>query len=111
MLTVVALLLFPAILAMSMYRLYQFPRDMFAGRKWLNPKRRLVSAAACAVTYGALAAYTAHLLYVLARVFAFPPRAIDELFDAAFTLAGYPFVYLAYEWFNFYAAHPRPRRG
>jgi hypothetical protein len=110
MLTLVLLLFLPAVLALSLYRLVQLPRDLIAGRKWLNPKRRATSACASLLVYGALGAYTACVLAALAGLILRVPRGLDAILSAASLLAGYPFIYLAYGWVCHYAFDPRPKR-
>lgn len=109
MITVVALLFMPAVFAMSLFRLYQLPRDLLAGTRWLHPRHRLAAGLAAAATYLALAAYTAALMYTLARVIAAPPRTVEQALRTASVVVGYPLVYLAYEWICFYAIGPRSR--
>jgi hypothetical protein len=108
-LTLVALLFFPAVLAMSLYRMVQLPRDMAKGRKWLNPKHRLAAALSAGTAYAALLACTVQLLFTLAAAVMRPPQSIAEWLSAASVLIGYAFVYLAYEWTYHYALDPRPR--
>jgi len=43
MITVVAILFFPFVLAMSAFRLYQLPRDIVARRKWFNRSHLVVA--------------------------------------------------------------------
>ena len=69
MLTLVAILFLPAVFVMSIYRLYQLPRDVLAGSKWLNSEHRLVYALASASTYLALGACTTYLAYAIVAYF------------------------------------------
>ena len=109
MITAVALLFFPAILAMSLYRIYQLPRDLLCGTRWLNPQHKVVAALASGASYLALGAYTSLLLYTLVGVVASPPQTVNEVLATAPVVVGYPLVYLAYEWVCFYAVAPRSR--
>jgi hypothetical protein len=109
MITAVALLFFPAIFGMSLFRLYQLPRALLAGSKWLHPGHRVLAGLSSGTTYLALATYTALVLYTLAAAVASPPETLSELLAAASVVAGYPFVYVAYEWVYFYAIGPRQR--
>jgi hypothetical protein len=109
MITVVALLFFPFVLAMSVYRLYQLPRDILAGRKWFNRGHRAVAVLASSTTYVTLGLYTATLLVTLVGLLSRLPETIGEAIAAASMLIGYPFVYLVYEWVYHYALDPRPR--
>ncbi|MBI5258078.1 MAG: hypothetical protein HY855_16365 [Burkholderiales bacterium] len=109
MFTVVALLFFPVVLAVSLWRLYQLPRDLLARTRWLNPRHRLAASMASGVIYLALAAYTALLLFTLAKALASPPRTLAEALQTASMVAGYPLVYLAYEWVCYYAILPRSK--
>ena len=109
MITLVALLFFPIILAMSLYRLFQLPRDILARKKWLNPNHSVVAALAASATYIALSLYTVTILVGLVGVLIRVPNTIGEIFAAASVLVGYPLVYLIYEWVYHYALDPRPK--
>ena len=108
MITVVALLFFPFVLAMSVYRLYQLPRDLWAGRKWFNRGHRALAVLASSTTYLTLGLYTAALLVTLVGMLSRLPETIGEAISAASILIGYPLVYLVYEWVCHYALDPRP---
>lgn len=108
MLTIVALLFFPFILALSLYRLFQLPRDLLAGRKWLNRSHPLAAAIASAATYLALAGWTGMVPFSLAQVAFRSPQTFAELAARATVVIGYPFVYLLYAWTYHYALDPRP---
>lgn len=110
MITFVAILFLPAVFAMASYRLYQLPRDVLAGTKWLNSKNRLVYGLASVSTYLTLGAYTVYLVYAIVTVVAAWPVSFTELLSTASVVLGFPFVYLAYEWVYFYAIAPRPVR-
>lgn len=109
MLTAVMLLLLPAVLGLSMMRLVRLPRDLWAGRAMISPRRRPLCALAFGVLYCALAIYTMLVLCALARALWTPPRTIHELFAAAFVAVAYPLVYLAFEWVLYYSVKPVPR--
>jgi len=106
MLTAVLLLMLPAVLGMSVMRLVTLPRDLWAGRARINPRRRLLCALAFSVLYCALAAYTMLVLNALARALWTPPRTVDDFFAAAFVAVAYPLVYLAFEWVLYYSVKP-----
>ena len=108
MITVVALLFFPFVLAMSVYRLYQLPRDILAGRKWFNRGHRAVAVLASSTTYVSLGFYTATILVTLVGMINRLPETIGEAISAASIFIGYPLVYLVYEWVYHYALDPRP---
>jgi len=108
--TVVALLFFPAILAMSLYRLFQVPRDILGRKKWFNPNHRVLAMLAACTTYIALGIYTVTILVGLVGVLIRVPKTIGEILSAASVLVGYPFIYLIYEWVYHYALDPRPTR-
>ena len=108
MITVVALFFFPCVLVMSVYRLYQLPRDILAKRKWFNRGHRAVAVLASSTTYIALGLYTATILVTLVGMLSRLPETIGEAVSAASLLIGYPLVYLAYEWVYHYALDPRP---
>ena len=110
MITLVALLFLPVVFSMSVYRLYQLPRDVLAGTKWVNSEHRLAYSLASATTYLALGAYTTYLGYAIVTVVALWPISLTELLSTASVVVGFPFVYLAYEWVYFYAIAPRPVR-
>lgn len=109
MITAVALLFFPVVLAMSLFRLYQLPRDLLARTRWLHPQHKLAASLASGTTYLALASYSALLLYTLFRSIASPPQTLGEILRAASVVVGYPLVYLAYEWVYYYAILPRSK--
>lgn len=109
MLTVVLLLMLPAVLGMSAFRLGQLPRELWARRVCIHPRRRLLCTLAFGVVYIALAAYTVLVLLALARAFWTPPRTIHDLWAAAAIGVGYPLVYLAFEWVLYYAVKPVAR--
>ena len=110
MVTVVALLFLPVVFAMSVYRLYQLPRDVLAGTKWLNPQHKPVYALALAITYIALSTCTTYVVYAIVSVVVSWPIPLSELLSRAAVVVGFPFVYLAYAWVYFYAIAPRPVR-
>ncbi len=109
MLTVVLLLMLPAVLGMSAFRLVQLPRDLRSRRASINPRRRLLCALAFGVVYIALAAYTILVLFAAARALWTPPVTIHDLWAAATVGVGYPFVYLAFEWVLYYSVKPMAR--
>lgn len=110
MITAVALFFFPFVLALSLFRLYQLPRDLLARTRWLNPRHPLAAGLASGSTYLALAATTALLLYTVVVAVASPPRTLNDALQLAAVFGGYPFVCLAYEWVYFYAILPRSKR-
>ncbi len=109
MITAVALLFFPVLLALSLFRLYQLPRDLLARTRWLHPLHPLAAGLASGATYLALAVYTALLLYTLVAAVASPPRSLSDALQLAAVFGGYPFVCLTYEWVYFYAILPRSK--
>lgn len=106
MLTVVLLLLLPVVLGMSLMRVFQLPRDLWAGRARINPRRKALCAFAIAVMYCALATYTVLILCAVARAIWTPPRTIHDFFAAAFVTLAYPPVYVAFEWVLYYSVKP-----
>jgi len=100
-------LLLPAVLGMSVMRLVQLPRDLWAGRAMINPRRRPLRALAFGVLCCALATHTILVLCAVARAVWTPPRTIHELFAAAFVTVAYPLVYLAFEWVLYYSVKLR----
>lgn len=109
MLTVVLILMLPALLCMAAFRLLQLPQDLRARRASINPRRRLLCALAFGVVYIALAAYTVLVLLNVARALWTPPETIHDLWAAASVGVGYPFVYLAFEWVLYYSVKPVTR--
>ena len=109
MLTVVLLLLLPVVLGMSLMRVFQLPRDLWAGRARINPRRKALSGLAFGVMYCAFAIYTVLVLCALARAIWTPPRTIQDFFAAAFVALAYPPVYVAFEWVLYYSVKPVPR--
>jgi hypothetical protein len=109
MLTAVLLLMLPVVLGLSVMRVVQLPRDLWAGRARINPRRRLLCAMAFGVLYCALAAYTIVVLLAVARAVWTPPKTIQDLFAAAIVAVAYPLVYLAFEWVLYYSVKPVPR--
>lgn len=110
MITFVSILFLPAVFVMSIYRLYQLPRDVLAGEKWLNSEHRLVYCLASASTYLVLGAYTMYLVYAAVNIVAAWPVSLNKLLGLASVVVGFPFAYVAYEWVYFYAIAPRPVR-
>jgi hypothetical protein len=109
MLTAVLLLMLPVVLGMSLMRLLQLPRDLWARRATINPRRRPLCALAFGVLYCALAAYTIVVLLAMVRALWTPPRTIHDVFAAAVVAVAYPLVYLAFEWVLFYSVKPVSR--
>ena len=100
----------PAVLGLSVMRLVRLPRDLWAGRAMISPRRRPLCALAFGVLYcalgdlhdaGAVRRWRAHCGH--------RPRTIHELFAAAFVAVAYPLVYLAFEWVLYYSVKPVPR--
>ena len=110
MITLVAILFFPVILALSIYRLFQLPRDILARKKWVNPEHWWIALLSAGAAYIALGLYTVTLLAGLVVLLIRVPKTISELFAAASVLVGYPVVYLVFEWVHHYALDPRPTR-
>ena len=109
MITVVALLFFPVVLAISLFRLFQLPRDLIARTRWLHPQHKLAAGFALGTAYLALAGYTTLLLYTLAVAFATPPRTLNGVLQVAAVFGGYPLVCLVFEWVYYYAILPRSK--
>lgn len=110
MITLVAILFFPVILALSIYRLFQLPRDILARKKWVNPEHWWIALLSAGAAYIALGLYTVTVLAGLVVLLIRVPKTISELFAAASVLVGYPVVYLVFEWVHHYALDPRPTR-
>lgn len=67
MLTIVTLLLLPAVLCMSIFSVFQLPQTFLSGGLRLNRRRRRTAAVVLAATYCALTAYTVLVLYTAGR--------------------------------------------
>ena len=46
------------------------------------------------------------VLLTAVRVLWMPPKTVHELIAAAYVVAGYPFVYLGFEWVLYYSVKP-----
>ena len=102
MVTAVLLLLLPAVFSLSVFRLYQLPRDLRARTVRLNPRSKLISALVFGIIYMALAAYTAFVLFTTARAIWAPPKTIQDFFSLAYVGAAYPLICLGFEWILYY---------
>lgn len=111
MLTIVTLLLLPAVLCMSIFRVLQLPQTFLSGGLRLNLRRRRTAAVALAVTYCALTAYTALVLYTVGRSIRVPPETLEALLSAAAVGVAYPFVWLVFEWVLFHSTNRNNRKG
>ena len=111
MLTIVTLLLLPAVLCMSIFRVLQLPQTFLSGGLRLNPRRRRTAAVALAMTYCALTAYTVLVLYTAGRTIWYPPKTLEALLSAAAVGVAYPFVWLAFEWVLFHSIERVGRNG
>ena len=103
MLTVVLLLLLPAVLALSVYRLVQLPRDLCARRATINLRRKPLWVLTLGAAYSALAGQTGFVLFTATRAAWAPPKTMAEFLAAASGAAVYPLVYLAFEWVLYYS--------
>ena len=109
MLTVVTLLLLPAVLGMAIFRICQLPRGLFSRRQHIRPRKPLIAALGLGLSYSALLVYTVFVLNTAARAVWTPPKTIQELFGVASVGVAYPFVYLAFEWLLHYCIKPGAR--
>jgi hypothetical protein len=98
MFSVILILMLPAILSMSVFRLCQLPRELLAGRMQFNPVRRNLALTAFLFMYVMLTGYTLAVVYVLGRAIAQPPRVFQELFPGVYVPVLYPLIYLGFEW-------------
>ncbi len=96
MLTVVALLLLPGVLCMSIFRVWVLPRRSFSGHLKLNRRWPMVAAVGLAAMYCALTAYTALVLLTIGRTLLNPPKTLQELVAVAAVAVAYPFVLLLF---------------
>ena len=110
MLTAVLLLLLPAVLAMSVYRLIHLPRDLCTCQARINSRRKLLCGLVFGVAYSALAAQTGLILFTAARAAWALPKTMDEIFAAASVAAVYPLVYLGFEWILYYSVKMAERK-
>lgn len=109
MLTIVMLLLLPAVLGMAVFRSFQIPRDLLSRRLCINPRAWWLSAIGFGTSYCSLLAYTALVLYTAATTLLNPPRTIQDLFSVASVAVAYPFVYLGFEWLLYHCVKPGER--
>ena len=110
MLTVVALLLLPGVLCMSIFRVWVLPRTVLSGGLKLNPRWPIAAAVGLASMYFALAAYTALVLFTIGRTLWNPPSALQELVSVAAVAVAYPFVLLLFEWVLFHSIQRNTRK-
>ncbi len=111
MLTIVTLLLLPAVLCMSIFRVVQLAQILFSGGLKLNPRRPGIAAVALAASYGALTGYTALVLYTAGRTILNPPKTLEALFSVAAVGIAYPVVWLVFEWVLFHSIERGERRA
>lgn len=72
----------------------------------LNQRVVLLAALGFGTVYLVLLSYTAFLILTLVKIFVSPPQTIHEIFSIVKVGAGYPFVYLGFEWVTFYCVKP-----
>ena len=111
MLTIVTLLLLPAVLCMSIYRVLQLPQTFLSGGLKFNPRRPRTAAVGLGSTYSALTAYTAFVLYTAGRTIWNPPKTLEEIFSVATVGIAYPFIWLVFEWVLFHSIERSARKG
>ena len=111
MLTIVTLLLLPAVLCMLIFRVFQLPQSFLSGGLRLHRRRRWTAAAVLALTYCALTAYTVLVLYTAGRTIWYPPKTLEALISAAAVGVAYPFVWLVFEWVLFHSIERVGRNG
>jgi len=107
MVTAVLLLLLPAVFSLSVFRLYQLPRDLRARAVRVNSHHKLLFALVLGIIYAVLAAYTIFVLFTAARAIWTPPKTIQEFFSIAYVGAAYPLICLVFEWILYYAVTPK----
>jgi len=95
---------------MSVFRLWRLPLDLHARKIQINQAKPLLFALVFSFTYFVLAVYTIVVLITAAKALWTPPRTIYELFSVAYVCAGYPLVYLGFEWALYYSAKPIARK-
>ena len=110
MLTIVSLLLLPAVLCMSIFRVVQLPRTFLSGGPKFNPRRPRTAAVVLAASYCALTAYTALVVYTAGRTIWNPPKTLEALFSAAAVGIAYPFVWLVFEWVRYHSIERTARK-
>ncbi len=111
MLTIVTLLLLPAVLCMSIFRVCQLPRAYLSGGLKLNPRRPRTAAVGLAAMYCALTVYTGFVLWTAGHTLWNPPKMLEELFSVAAVGIAYPFVWLVFEWVLFHGIERSVRKG
>jgi hypothetical protein len=106
MLTVVMLLLLPAVLGLSMMRGVQVPRGLLSGRLRIN------SRAPCLAALGFGAIDCSRLIQSLlvpctaAKTIISRPRRVLEFLSVSSFAVAYPFVYLVFEWVQCHTFKP-----
>ena len=111
MLTIVSLLLLPAVFCMSIFRVFQLPQTFLSGGLKLNPFRPRIAALGLGAMYCALTVYTALVLYTAGRTIWNPPKTLEELFSVAAVGIAYPFLWLVFEWVLFHSIARSARKG
>ena len=106
MLTVVAILLLPAVLGMALFRLFKIPQALWQHKLQLNRRIFVIAAFAFGLTYLLLLVYTGLIIYTITKAIVSPPNTIYEVFSLAKVSVGYPFIYLSFEWATYHCVKP-----
>ena len=111
MLTIVSLLLLPAVFCMSIFRVFQLPQTFLSGGLKLNPFKPRIAALGLGAMYCALTVYTAFVLYTAGRTIWNPPKTLEQLFSVAAVGIAYPFLWLVFECVLFHSIARSARKG
>lgn len=107
MLTVVAILLLPVVLGMSVYRLFNIPRAFCLNQIQLNRRILVIATFGFGLTYLLLLTYTGFIVYTVVKTIVNPPETIYEVFSLTKVSVGYPIIYLCFEWTVYHCLKPR----
>lgn len=103
MITVVALLFLPALLALTVWRAMSVPRDLLAGRRRPDPRHPWRAAAALGLAGLALLAGTGWLLLTALQAALVPPATVQAWFALGRPVLAFPLLCLLFEWVLFHA--------
>ena len=106
MLTVVAVLLLPTVFGISVFRLCKIPLTLWKHEAKFNQRFFVIAVLAFTFAYILLLSYTAIIIYTFTRAIISPPRTIYNVFSIAKVTAGYPLIYLRFEWILYYSLKP-----
>jgi hypothetical protein len=104
----IPLIVFPFIVSMAVYRLYQLPRRYFLGTIRLTHPGLSLRSTLTVVAYLGLLAYTVGVALLVIQTLLGGLSTLASWLDVAPALAAYPIVYIAAEWVFFYGFQASP---